>query len=56
MGSQPEHTVAGTVKTVYLILQSIKTFEDEFKHGVEVVWARRGYKDIGVAVKGYQSF
>lgn len=51
MSSQDEHTVADTVKTVYLILQSIKTFEDEFKHGVEVVRARRGYKDIGVAVK-----
>lgn len=34
-----------------LILQSIKAFKDELKHGVEVVWARRGDKDIGVAVK-----
>lgn len=25
---------------VYLILQSIEAFKDEFKHGVEVVWAR----------------
>lgn len=35
----------------YLILQRIKAFEDEFKHGVEVVRAWRGYKDIGVTVK-----
>lgn len=35
----------------YLILQSIKAFEDEFKHGMEVVRARGSYKDIGVAVK-----
>lgn len=33
----------------YLILQSVKTFEDEFEHGVEVVWAWRGHEDVGVA-------
>lgn len=38
-------------RAAYLILQSIKAFEDEFKHGMEVVRARWGYKDIGVAVK-----
>lgn len=27
-------------RAVYLILQSIEAFEDEFKHGVEVVRAR----------------
>lgn len=35
----------------YLILQGIKAFEDEFKHSVKVVWARRSYKDIRVALK-----
>lgn len=38
-------------QAAYLILQSIKAFEDELKHGVQVVRARWGYKDIRVAVK-----
>lgn len=35
----------------YLILQGIEAFEDEFKHSVKVVRARRSYKDIRVALK-----
>lgn len=53
--TQHEHTVADKMikdsRAAYLILQSIKAFEDELKHGVEVVRARWGHKDIGVAVK-----
>lgn len=37
-------------EAAYLILQSVEAFEDELKHGVEVVRARRCHKDIGVAV------
>lgn len=38
----------------YLILQSIEAFKDELKHGVEVVWARGGYKNIGIAGKNFR--
>lgn len=34
-----------------LILESIEAFKEELKHGVEVVWAWWGYKNIGIAAK-----
>lgn len=34
-----------------LILESIEAFKDELKHGVEVVRAWGGYKNIGIAGK-----
>lgn len=43
MNSQRSHTPADTdedSQAAYLILQGIEAFEDEFKHGVEVVRAR----------------
>lgn len=33
-------TAETTLNATHLILQSIKSLEDELKHGVQVVWAR----------------
>lgn len=39
------------MQEAYLILESIEAFKDELKHGVEVVWARWGDKNVGIAGK-----
>lgn len=33
----------------YLVFQSIKPFENKFKEGFEVFWARRGHKDVWIS-------
>lgn len=48
----PQHRqICSSLQRAYLILQSIEAFKDELKHGVEVVWAWWGYKNIGIAGK-----
>lgn len=42
-------------QAAYLVLQGIEAFEDEFKHGVKVVRARRRYKDIRVSEKNVRN-
>ena len=41
----------GHVRVPYLILEGVESLEDELKEGVQVVWARGGHEDIGVAAE-----